>query len=226
MVWWYRLSLTPNLSTRAFWQPPVLCGGPVSRDIFGASRRMDEENKNLVCAFPWFFKISLMCRKILRRGTSGFTYHPKEVLLRIFVALKNLSHWPGSNLRPLGPVASTLTTIPPRRWILPYWTETTKRRNLEQVDSSSLSSVDMFLNIINLLLTGIFMFPWELWCVLFPCTSWRCDVCRKGNFIHDRNLHHEYLLTAIKHGGRPCGRIHNYGITTVLADDGSGRTAK
>jgi hypothetical protein len=31
--WWYWLWLTPNLSTRALWQPPVLSGGPVSRDI-------------------------------------------------------------------------------------------------------------------------------------------------------------------------------------------------
>jgi hypothetical protein len=31
--WWYWLSLTPNLSTRALWQPPVLSGAPVSRNI-------------------------------------------------------------------------------------------------------------------------------------------------------------------------------------------------
>jgi hypothetical protein len=31
------------------------------------------------------------------------------------MALKNLSPWPVLNPRPLGPVASTLTTTPPRR---------------------------------------------------------------------------------------------------------------
>jgi hypothetical protein len=36
-------------------------------------------------------------------------------VLRIFIALKNPSPWPGSNSRPLGPVARTLTTTPPRR---------------------------------------------------------------------------------------------------------------
>jgi hypothetical protein len=36
-------------------------------------------------------------------------------VLRIFITLKNSSAWPGSNLRPLGPVASTLTTTPPRQ---------------------------------------------------------------------------------------------------------------
>jgi hypothetical protein len=131
MVWWYRLRLTPNSSTRALWQPPVLSGCPISRDISRASRRMGEGNENLVYASPWDFKRSLTCRKILQRGTCGFTSHPKEVVMRIFIALINPSLWPGSNPRPLGPVASTLTTRPPRR--LRYWswviTTYTKRRN-------------------------------------------------------------------------------------------------
>jgi hypothetical protein len=38
----------------------------------------------------------------------------KEGFLRIFIALKNPSPWPGSNPQPLGPGASTLTTTPPR----------------------------------------------------------------------------------------------------------------
>jgi hypothetical protein len=119
IVWWYRLGLTPNSSTRVLWQPPVLCGGPVSRDISGASRRMDEGNGNLVYPSPRDFKGSLTCRKILRHGTSGFTSHPKEGVLRIFV-LKNQSPWPGSNSRPVGPVASTMTTTWPRRLMLWY----------------------------------------------------------------------------------------------------------
>jgi hypothetical protein len=41
-------------------------------------------------------------------------------VLRIFIALKNLSSRPGLNPRPLGPVTSTLTTTPPRRllWVI------------------------------------------------------------------------------------------------------------
>jgi hypothetical protein len=39
----------------------------------------------------------------------------KEGLLRICIAVKNPSPWPGSNPQLLGPVASTLTTTPPRR---------------------------------------------------------------------------------------------------------------
>jgi hypothetical protein len=47
VVWWYRLGLTPNLSTRALWQPPVLSGGPVSRDISGASTKWTKEMRIL-----------------------------------------------------------------------------------------------------------------------------------------------------------------------------------
>jgi hypothetical protein len=53
--------------------------------------------------------VVLTCRRILRRGTDGFTSHPKEVVLRIFIALKN-----PSNSRTLDPVASTITTRSPR----------------------------------------------------------------------------------------------------------------
>jgi hypothetical protein len=34
-------------------------------------------------------------------GPSRFTSHPKEGVLRIFIALKNTSPWPGSNSRRL-----------------------------------------------------------------------------------------------------------------------------
>jgi hypothetical protein len=115
IVWWYRLGLTPVLSTRVLWQPSVLSCGPVSRDISGASRRMDEGNEDLVYPSLSDFKRYLTCRKILRHGTSGFTSHPKEGVLLTFIALKNPSSWPCSNSRTLGPVASTLTTTPPRR---------------------------------------------------------------------------------------------------------------
>jgi hypothetical protein len=76
---------------------------------------MDEGNENLVYPSPWHFKGYLTCRKILRHGTSGFISHPKEGELRIFIALKNPSFRPGSNPRPMGSVASTLTTTPPWR---------------------------------------------------------------------------------------------------------------
>jgi hypothetical protein len=76
---------------------------------------MDEGYENLVYPFPWDFKTSFTCRKILRHGPFGFTSHPKEGVLRIIIAPKNPSPWPGPNPQPLGPVASILTTTPPRR---------------------------------------------------------------------------------------------------------------
>jgi hypothetical protein len=54
-----------------------------------------------------YLKGPLTCRKILQHGTSGFTSHPKESVLQIFIALKNPSPRPGLNPWPLGPVAST-----------------------------------------------------------------------------------------------------------------------
>jgi hypothetical protein len=77
IVWWYRLGLTPNSSTRALWQPPVLSGGPFSWHISEASRRMDEGNENLVYPSPYNFKSSLICRKMLRHGTFPL-YFPSE----------------------------------------------------------------------------------------------------------------------------------------------------
>jgi hypothetical protein len=95
MVWWYRLGLTPRaLPERS--GSHQYSGGPVSRYISGESRRRGEGNENLVSPSPWDFKRFLTCRKILRHGTSGFTSHPKECVLRIFIALKNPSPWPGS----------------------------------------------------------------------------------------------------------------------------------
>jgi hypothetical protein len=52
-------------------------------------------------------------------GSSSFTSHPKEGVLRIFISIKNTSPWPGSNPLTSGPVASTLTTTPPAADALP-----------------------------------------------------------------------------------------------------------
>jgi hypothetical protein len=65
--------------------------------------------------------ISIHARKVLlhavnlRHGTDGFTSPTKEVMLRIFITLKNPSTSAGIEPATLGPVASTLTTSPPRQ---------------------------------------------------------------------------------------------------------------
>jgi hypothetical protein len=80
----------------------------------GASRNNGRRSENFACQYLRYLKGPLTCREILHHGTSGFTSHSMEGVLRIFIALKNPLLWPGSNPRPLGPVASTLTTSPPR----------------------------------------------------------------------------------------------------------------
>jgi hypothetical protein len=57
---------------------------------------------------------SFTCHKVLQHEASYFASHPKEGVLRTFIAIKNPSPQPGLNPHPLGPVASTLTTTPPR----------------------------------------------------------------------------------------------------------------
>jgi hypothetical protein len=84
-------------------------------DISVASRMTGRRSENFACSV--YETTSLICRKILRHGTSGFTSHPKEGVLRIFIAIKNPSPQSGLSLRPLGPVTSTLTATPPRRLI-------------------------------------------------------------------------------------------------------------
>jgi hypothetical protein len=49
-----------------------------------------------------------------RRSTDGFTSPPKEGVLLILSPFKIHRPRPGLNPRTLGPVASTLTTTPPR----------------------------------------------------------------------------------------------------------------
>jgi hypothetical protein len=69
-----------------------------------------EGNGNLVYASPWDFKSSFICHKILRHGTFRL-YFPSD--REVYCGF--LSPWPGSNPQILDPVASTLTTTPPRR---------------------------------------------------------------------------------------------------------------
>jgi hypothetical protein len=87
----------------------------ISADISGESRRNEQRNENFACQYLKYPKGSLPHRKILRHVTSGFTSHPKEGVLRILIVLKNPSPLPRLNPRPLGPVASTITTTPLRR---------------------------------------------------------------------------------------------------------------
>jgi hypothetical protein len=62
-----------------------------------------------------FVHTSKRFREIFRHGVNRFASHPKEGVLRIFIALKTPSPWPGSNPWTLCLMAITLTITPPRR---------------------------------------------------------------------------------------------------------------
>jgi hypothetical protein len=85
-----------------------------------AKSRNGQRSENFAYEYLRYVNGYLTCRKILRHGASGFTSHPKEGVLRIFIALKNPPSWPGLSPRPFDRVASTLTTTPPRvtSWFL------------------------------------------------------------------------------------------------------------
>jgi hypothetical protein len=111
MARWCRQGKTPESSTRALWH----C---YQQSHLGASRihGCKEWNCSLVGISITLTSDNITCLKMLRHGTSRFTSHLKENVLRIFITLKNLSPQPGLNPRPLGPVASTVTTTPPKRF--------------------------------------------------------------------------------------------------------------
>jgi hypothetical protein len=84
------LQLLIDLSYSLHKWPVFLSGCPVSRHLWSEwenRRRKWEFSISVPVALQEIFR----CRIILRNGTSGFTSHPKESVLRIFIALKNPS---------------------------------------------------------------------------------------------------------------------------------------
>jgi hypothetical protein len=74
----------------------------IPAETSGASRRNGRRSGNFSYQYLKYLKGSLICRKILRHGTSGFISHPKEGVLRICIALKNPSPRPGFKPATLG----------------------------------------------------------------------------------------------------------------------------
>jgi hypothetical protein len=80
--WWFRLVITLDLSTRVRWQS-------YQQRLLERVGGIDEGVRILCIQYLWYVNGSLTCRKILRHGTSGFTFHPKEGAQQVFIALKN-----------------------------------------------------------------------------------------------------------------------------------------
>jgi hypothetical protein len=80
-----------------------------------ASSRSGDLGEKWPLNFAYETSLHLLHAVNLRHGTGGFTSPPKEVVQRIFITLKNPSTSAGIEPATLGPVASTLTTSPPRQ---------------------------------------------------------------------------------------------------------------
>jgi hypothetical protein len=102
--WWCRLGKTNESSTT-----------PHQQRHLGASKRNGRKSENFAYTVSEINQRSSTRHEILQREASSFISHLKEDVLWIFIALKNPLPWPGLNLQPLGPVASTLDTTSQRR---------------------------------------------------------------------------------------------------------------
>jgi hypothetical protein len=101
-------------STRDLWQIPAEI--PTSESL-ETCREMAMNFTNEISLS--YFEGFLTCREILRHGVDGVISAPKEVVLRIFIALQNQSLSAGLEPRTFGPVASTITIRP--RWAYKLW---------------------------------------------------------------------------------------------------------
>jgi hypothetical protein len=75
--------------------------------------KQEKFGEKWLCILPTKYLFShlqgtLPCYKSLPHGTDDFTFPPKELVLRISIALKNHCPWSGMKLWTLGPMASML----------------------------------------------------------------------------------------------------------------------
>jgi hypothetical protein len=99
-MWAWRAMVMMMPGKENYWLiHPQLSGSPTSRHL-EAIRRNGWRSENFAYQKLRYINGSLTCHKILQHGASGFTSHPKEGVLWIFIALKNPLPWPGLNRDP------------------------------------------------------------------------------------------------------------------------------
>jgi hypothetical protein len=79
-----RFIIIPDSFTRTLWQLPL-------RHLLAKQENLGENGPGILLTKYFVLVGFLACRKILRHGTDSFTSSPKEVVLWIFIALKNPS---------------------------------------------------------------------------------------------------------------------------------------
>jgi hypothetical protein len=103
-----------------FCRPPDLSANPSSSHLVASKRNGRTEWWIWPCEVFLFILPSdaFICHKTWLHGANGFTFPPKEGVLRIFIALKNPFPLSGLNPRTLSLMTSTLTATPLRRLLL------------------------------------------------------------------------------------------------------------
>jgi hypothetical protein len=147
-VWKAMVMMIPAGETLT--RPPELSGNPTSRDIWERVVRNGRRSENFAYQYLRYIKGFLTCCKILWHGFSGFTFHPKEVVLRIFIALKIPSPRPCLNPQHLDAVANKLTTTLPSRPVRSWYVQSLSKSlwsNIlyqSSVQSSSVCAISCY----------------------------------------------------------------------------------
>jgi hypothetical protein len=102
------MMITPDSSIRALWQS-------YQEMHLGQVGEFDEGERILPIQYLKYLKAYLTRRKILTTWDLRLYFPSEGTCAACFIGLKNQSRRPGVNTRPLGPMASTLITAPPRR---------------------------------------------------------------------------------------------------------------
>jgi hypothetical protein len=104
LIYWF-----PHLSSNYPWLTHQSSLAVTNRHLVATQVKIGEK-----C--PWIFltNMSLTCREILRHGTASSNSPLKEVVLRIFMAIKIHRPRPALNPQTLGTMTSTITTRLPR----------------------------------------------------------------------------------------------------------------